>query len=576
MKKEPEQKDIIKNRLHELYIKRKDILNLGPEQALNRILEEKQPFPLVHSFPEDDFYFLIHDIGLDDSLELLSMASSRQWEFILDAETWQKDRLDLNALTQWFSRLMKADPERLIQWSVQEKTGILEYYLLKSIDIIIREHDQDPSDFPNDFFTDDEVFYTRPKQMLFNPEKDNVLKKQRDEFLREFLKGLSAYDHIRYQEILLESASVLPAELEEECLRLRNVRRAEKGFLSFDEAVGIYQPVKAEEFTSHAKKSTPGKDDDVNIPTPLYSLQILEKDNLLFHALETIENSSIFQELQTEFAWLCNRVIAADQLVIRKREELRNIVKKACAYLSIGLEQLEIENPDQDLSYFIKQFPLSDIFRLGFSKALDLKWEAESWYRQSWFESKNLEPGFWDEQWLGVLGGLLIKKPLYFDNYKTGVLYKDFQSLKDIEKTQGILKHIQDVDRLFSLMDIANIKVNDRFVTWKNLILTLWARDYLEQPDKIEPVELDLFKSFYKDLWESSSFGQDLQAKKIRVNMKSLFLEWISKKTGLEVYEISEKTGEIFESLFNEIEQEYGQVSEKNLDPKYITLFLLD
>jgi len=41
--------------------------------------------------------------------------------------------------------------------------------------------------------------------------------------------------------VLLEATHVIPAETEEEELRWRNVRLAEKGFLAFDEAIGIYQ-----------------------------------------------------------------------------------------------------------------------------------------------------------------------------------------------------------------------------------------------------------------------------------------------------------------------------------------------
>ncbi|QTA83660.1 Uncharacterized protein dnl_60730 [Desulfonema limicola] len=568
MNKDIEQKQIIQNRLHELYLKRVEILSLSPEDALNRILEQRQPFPLVHSFPEYDFYFLIHDIGLDDSLELLSMASGRQWEYILDAEIWQKDRIDLSAATQWMNLLMKSDPDRMVRWSVEEKKDLIEYYLFNNIDLIIREHDQDPSDFDDDYFTDDEFFYVRLKDINLDPETDKITKEQRDEFLREFLTRLSAYDHIMYQNILLESSSLIPAEMEEESLRLRNVRIAEKGFIPFDEAVGIYQPVKPDFFQNHVKKNTIRKPDDINIPVPLYASQILDKDNLFSHALEKIDSYEVLQNLQTEFALLCNQIIAADHQIIRQKDQLKKIVKKACSYLSMGLDILGNKEPGQHI-YLIKKFQLLHIFKLGYGQGLQLKWDAESWRRQSWFESKKLSLGFWDEEWLGVLGGLLIKKPLFFDNYKTGVLYREFYSLNDIKESRDVLEKIQAVDWLFSFMNIEFINISG-LITWKNSILSLWARNYLNLHEVVEPVNLDIFKKFYKDLWK-----EDLYGRKIHADMKSLFIKWLSNKTGLEIYEISEKTGHIFEELFNEIEQEYSSVSEQNLDPKYITLFLL-
>ena len=57
-------------RFEKLREKRLQILALPPKKAMDRILEDPQPAALVHSFPEQDFYFLIHDIGAGDSLPL--------------------------------------------------------------------------------------------------------------------------------------------------------------------------------------------------------------------------------------------------------------------------------------------------------------------------------------------------------------------------------------------------------------------------------------------------------------------------------------------------------------------------
>jgi len=61
------------------------------------------------------------------------------------------------------------------------------------------------------------------------------------------LEKLAGYDFIQYQKVFLETIHVLPAETEEEAYRLRTVRLAEKGFLPFSEAVGIYKPMTPDE-----------------------------------------------------------------------------------------------------------------------------------------------------------------------------------------------------------------------------------------------------------------------------------------------------------------------------------------
>jgi len=39
---------------------------------------------------------------------------------------------------------------------------------------------------------------------------------------------------------------------------------------------------------------------------------------------------------------------------------------------------------------------------------------------------------------MGVLGGILLKKPLFYDNYKTGVLYREFTSAEDVACAAGV------------------------------------------------------------------------------------------------------------------------------------------
>jgi len=140
------------DRWKKLSIERREILSLPPEKALERIIDAHQPAALVHSIPEEDFYFLVHDIGHNDSLPLLSLASNKQWEYMIDLQAWKKDRLEITSITKWLNLLFKADPVRLIKWLISEKTEFLEFYLLNNIELRIREHDQDPSDFGEGFF----------------------------------------------------------------------------------------------------------------------------------------------------------------------------------------------------------------------------------------------------------------------------------------------------------------------------------------------------------------------------------------------------------------------------------------
>ena len=578
MKEDVPDKKILKT-IEALHRERKQILAMPPEQALDRILESEEPAALVHSFPEQDLHFLIHDIGAEDALAVLSLASGKQWEYILDMEVWQGDRVDLAAMMRWFDLLHRADARRAAQWLISQKTEEVEFFLFKNIEVRIREHDQDPSDFGDDFFSLDGVFYIRPAGELFWSESEfgDIEKAHYREFVIKWIKSLADFDHIAYQRLALETVHVLPAESEEEAFRLRNVRLAEKGFLAFDEAVGVYQPLKPKDLTQRSSKYISKTLTDLTMPVPVAPAGMLDTDHLFTRALLRVQDEVVVQQLQTEFAGLCNRIIVADHKKIGGKTDLKQMVQKACGYLSIGLETMAAESKDREqpldiyCTGIIQRYPLDNIFRVGFGRALDLKWQAAKWMDTSWFARQVLPLTFWGESGLGVLGGLLIKKPLYFDNYAGGEMYRDFICVADIEQTESVLQQITRLDHLLALMDIPRRSLSGyRFLTYKNLLLTLWAGHCIGLGRELQTLPLEAFKTFYNSLWQT-----DAKPRRLRSDLPAAFLAWIAERTGLGPRDIDDPLRAILETLFKEIEDEYGPVSAKDLEPRYIHLFLL-
>jgi hypothetical protein len=579
MSKEPENTKILQ-RVLQLQEKRRKILELPPEKALARILDDSQPAALVHSFPEQDFYFLVNEIGPEDSLPLLSLATNKQWEHMVDLETWQKDRLDLKMVTRWLSLLLEADSGRFIEWFLKEQLEFVELYLFRNLEVRIREHDQDPSDFGDEFFTLDNTYYFKFIDLPAETESEKLADARRRALLERLTQGLAARDHHAFQSVLLEAAHIIPAETEEDCYRWRSLRLAEKGFLPFDEAVGIYQPLKPGELEKKGKKFIPSALDQVStLPVPIAPLRELKEDNHFTRALQKIEAANVLQLVQTEFANLCNQIVVADHRTIGEREGLQEVVKKASGYVSTGLERM-LKDKKVDparAAALITRHALQDIFRAGFGRALELKWRAEKWLSQCWFARADLKLTFWGEQWMGIVGGLLVKKPLFYDNYKSGVLYREFASLEDIRQTEAVFNQVVAVDDLLSVM---NIKLDSPsrygFLTYKNLLLTLWARHYCRLKGKnLKAMTLKQFRPFFEKLLPGPIEPVGQTVGKIPLEMKTSFLNWLAKETALKDYEISDRLGQTFEDLFNEIESELGQITAANIDPRFVHLFLL-
>lgn len=558
-----------------LALDRRAILSLPPEKALDAIADHPYPVSLVQSMADEDLYFLVHHIGPDEALPVLALASNEQWEYLADIEGWEQDHVHPHQMTQWMARLLRADPDRFTHWVAHHKQEETALYLFRNVQLHIREYEEDPGDIGNDFFTEDQTYYLRLHPY---PKEHEKLQEERDRFVKDLLNRLSVYDYTYYRDLLLASDSMIPAETEEELFRQRNVRLAEKGLLPFDEAIGVYQPLTASELAHRSPKSDrfDGRIVDT-YPLPISQTEPGDADNLFARTLAQIHDGPALEKLQAEFAGLCNQIISADQQRIRDKVVLERMVRKVSDFISIGLEKAGQET-EPGIPYahagLVQRHLLSDLFRVGYGCALSLKWRADKWHAASWFTHTGLPISFWGETYMGVLGGLLLKKPLYYNDYAAGELYREFATLAEIEETETQLNAMISFDDLLSLMEAETGELrSDQLLTYENLLLTLWANHYLNMSGASASPQLlnrEQFGRLFKDLWEEKTVPP-----RISDNIREIFLGWLADRSGLSIYDISERMAPALDQLFGKIESELGRVKPKDLDPRFITLFLM-
>ncbi len=583
----------IEEKIKNLKKEKDKILALPADKAFEEIISSNNAAALVHSLKEEDLYILINEIGYEDSFELISMASAKQLDYIFDIEIWDKDRLDIKEAVKWLGYIFKADGNRLMTWifkeDTEEKIPFLEFILNKTVDIIIREHDQDTSDFEDGFFTFDDTFYIKPKQVSelykYNhgdpeiPEEDNVAyiddKDFSYDFFYDFLKKIAAFDIDIFFKILTNQNFIIPSEYEEEALRFRNVRLAEKGFAPYEIAAAVYRGLAYDDFKKTKKKLRHKNSDIENLPIPVFYTDYSDTKNRFTNALRNMNDLEI-NEIQAEFASLCNHIISADQVVIRGRSDLKKILLKVGGYIVIGLQRLEYESKKkfslEDDKNILREYFLENIFKLGSAAIFKIKWKAEKFIKTSWFIEKGFDLTFWDEELAGVLGGVLLNKPLFFDNYKNGTLYRDFADFEDIETTDKLLDKIILFDELFKTLFLTPytlIKQIDTFIYYKNFLLTSWADSFIKKnSEKTAPLTSEEIKFFLKNLFTEN------EPKKIKNSMKEEFLSWCAIRSKQPSYAISRKYGAILEDLFYELEEEYKNIGYDAFDPKYSLMFL--
>ena len=560
--KEDELSPTVIQKINELAEKRREIALLPPEKALTEIFNAPVPEALVQSFPKEDFYFLVKQMGYDDAMDLFAMASNGQWEFLMDMDVWKKDVLDEKEVGKTFARLLDADPKRLVKWVTSDEKEVFELYLYRTVDVRIREHDQDPSDFGDDFFTFDDVMYFK---VYADPATDPDRKEAEDveKFLWTLFSTILEEDMESLRNYVWEAKFILSAEEEEEAYCMRNVRLAESGFAPFDEAIGVYQPIWPNEFEKKAVRKGKEKisQEDSLLPVPQFFTGLFSDTQLFVKALAQIQDANVWRELQVEFAAVSNRLIVADEITIEDRADLTKVVKKAVGYLDIGLDAVIKEMPGRTPVSVLEDFALVDIFRAGYSFVLKSKWDADAFYKESKYPLT-----FWGEEKMGMLGGLLLPRPLLYDENKTTEnRYRDFWNTDDIRFARHELEATKALKTVFDQMNLPMAGA-PKWVAWSTLLMTYFANDLIEKKEGALPL------SEKEVRWAQGKLFRKKTETEWALNddMPSALQAWMEKNNGT----ITPLVEESLTQMWREIEEGSKYVNPDTVSAKYVPYFI--
>jgi hypothetical protein len=336
------------------------------------------------------------------------------------------------------------------------------------------------------------------------------------------------------------------------------------------EAVGIYHPVKPSQLRKRPATlfSRPEEfDPDMPLP-PQFFTGFMEGDDLFAAALKLVA-PELKILLESETAALINKVISADKIKLKSRKDIEKAVSKVCDTLNLGLEILVEGKPNPaSAGDVIKTYFLEDIFRTGSRAGIKLKTRADKWFSNSFMKKSRLPLSFLGEEYLGVIGGLLLDRPLFFDNYARGELYRNFTCPADIGQTDRILGQVIALDEVLGNLSVDMTSFKQGILTYKTLILTLWAKNRMGLPSTLEPIDVNEFKDFFKAL-----FTPCIPARDNQIQLNDL-VYWTSEATGMAESDLT-RFYEVLSRLIQELESEYASVDPKNIDPRFIPHFLL-
>jgi hypothetical protein len=335
-------------------------------RRMEALLEAPDPGAAVAALSVPDFYFLVKEVGLADAGELVALATSQQLRGALDLEIWDRDRVQLEAVSPWLTTVMEAGPDKVTEVWAGLDAELRALFFARATSIVDHSLGEElPDEEERPSFSTPDTFFT----VIVTAEREDDVR-----MIYRLVDDLYQVDPELARHTLLAARSELPSELEEMSYRWRAGRMADLGYADFYEALEVFRPldpdtVRVDEGTAEPREAA--SDDEppaAGLPAPVAEPIA---GTFLARALEQIADAAESERLEAAVVHLVNRVLSALRVKPGDEEAVRAATAAAAATVSIGLEQLtggRIERAPAALA----AVSLTRLHRLGHSILLRL------------------------------------------------------------------------------------------------------------------------------------------------------------------------------------------------------------
>ena len=317
---------------------------------LDALIDPKEAPQLVPMLPIEDLHGYIRRIGLLDCTELLPMISGDQLRGMLDVEIWDGDQMDIDRLDPWLRALMASGQETLGRRILDLDDEVLNWTVRRFARALVIE---DPDSYdPPDL---DHILTPDGRLCIIFPEGG-----ERDLPIKLFLDWLMRSHPVFTVDLLIHSSAALDTNLQEQAYRWRSGRMADRGYVDYYEALGIYTapkaaaPIQGEGVASHH-----------------WMVEVADPDARLTAAIAALDAPSR-ERLAEHLGYTANTALSADRADLLDEDAVRATMLRLRAGLVLGLDALAGTPgvPATDGQVLVTRGP-THVFRVGYARTLD-------------------------------------------------------------------------------------------------------------------------------------------------------------------------------------------------------------
>jgi hypothetical protein len=313
----------------------------------------------VHALPADEFYYVIHELGFPDALDILHQGTPAQVQIALDFALWDRDQLAPAEIEQWLGAMVEAPYETFGPWAKELDVELLALLLRKRArvyDVSIEE----PPDEPEGTFlsTPDRLFVL---DALGGDDERRVTQR--------LIDWLYRHDQNWIRKVLVGTRGELDSELEEQAYRWRSGRMADLGFEDYYDALEVYReidPATVRPGSDASPRVLPLGDqgDPTFLRMPSALAERLSTSSPFARAVAGITAPEELANVKASLVSLSNRVLAADRVQPGDDEAVGRTLGRMAATLDLAVELLGRGQADEAVRA-VRTIPLVRLFRLG-------------------------------------------------------------------------------------------------------------------------------------------------------------------------------------------------------------------
>lgn len=534
------------------------VLKAHGKERLHYLFLSEHPEQLVQLFPEMEVFLTVKEVGERDCLELISLTTPDQFQYILDLDFWKKDQLDPEKILHWMELLMEIGVERVTQFIQSADLDFITLILKKFLKVSTLSDESLEGGDRIPPLTLDQFYFIEFKG------------KRSREIFEPFLKILYRTDHEIYWRVMDALIYEIESELEETEYRFRKGRLNDYGFPDFEEALEIYRFINPDSLLKEKNALQERIPEESNVRVPPFHLAHLEEGPFFSSILSKVEELKEQNRLKFEITSLCNKAIMAEGMDLSNIAAMERVIQRVYHTLNLGIQYLSEEDEIRALE-ILHSLPVQKIFQCGVSVTLILRDKAASLLKGAWFLDDQENLTSLDSPFFERFEGLLKKRPALYRDGR----YEDFKAVQEIKEAERFLEFIEVITHFFmeklnvspqSLKDMDLSHGPFKEITFSTIFLTAVSNQILNGAFQFKPIVKTQVKELLSQVFEKEDQGKGWIKKEIKIGLT----RWLSS--------IEEDASALqhllaFQNFCLDLfEVEYGRVplDEEMIDPRYL------